>query len=124
MSEILRRLTERPKNYYRISRTSSWDSRPCEEAFQCEVMNVDRRSADDPKKIPAFNGTDGDWYERGSNHRVENGRICRDMGWRAEWFVEMEAEDIWAFADKYGSLVVQIDVDGWPKIEIYDDYRE
>lgn len=104
------------------NRTSSWSGKPCDEAFEAETMQIDRRNCDDPKKIPAHKGTDGDWYQRGTNHRVENGTICRDLGWQREWFVRLD--DVMAFVDKYGECVVGRDHRGFATIEIYDDYRE
>ena len=66
-------------------------------------------------------GTDGDWYMKGSNHRVENGMIRRDMGVEQAWAV---TTDLWAFIAKYGSCVVKQDMDGYKSVEIYDTYRE
>ena len=107
---------------YLVSRTSVCEGKPCDEAYEVEMLRVDRRNCDDPKKIPANNGTDGDWYQRGANHRVENGYICRDMGWVREWVVD--AESIMAFVDAHGECVVSRNRDGFAEIEIYDDYRE
>lgn len=115
--------TVRPRlGLYLCSRTSAYGEKPCDEAFQVVLTNTDTRSVDDPKKIPAHRGTDGDWYTRGTNHRVEGGMIRRDMGVKKEWAVELE--DIGAFVDKYGQCVVGRDIDGFCTIEIYDDYRE
>ena len=115
-------LQPRP-DLFLVIRSSSLDDDvpPCEGAKQYQVKRVDRRSVDDPKKIPLNRGTDGDWYTRGENHRVENGMICRDVGWKTEWFVEIP--DIMAFVRRYGQCVVS-HRDGYPCIEIYDDYRE
>jgi hypothetical protein len=44
------------------------------------IPRVDVRTCDDPKKIPYNKGTDGDWYKRGTNHRLIDGKIARDMG--------------------------------------------
>lgn len=95
---------------------------PCDEAVQYMTLIVDRRDVDDPKKLRCNKGTDGDWWIRGTNHRIENGCICRDFGWEAGWFVEIS--DVMDFVRKHGDCVVSIDNDGYETIEIYDDYRE
>lgn len=109
---------------YRVRRTSEWNSDvpPCEGAFKKSVVRVDMRNTDDPKKIPVNKGNDGDWYTRGTNHRVENGCICRDMGFYDEWRIEIA--DILQFVKMHGTCVVEIHFDGTPSVEIYDDYRE
>lgn len=93
------------------------------------TLIIDRRFVDDPKKLPCNKGTDGDWFRtegdwfiRGTNHRIENGCICRDLEWEAGWFVEIP--DVMDFVRQHGDCVVSIDDDGYESIEIYDDYRE
>jgi hypothetical protein len=41
---------------YLCSRTSAYNPQPCEEAYRVLVMQVDRRSYDDPKKSPRTMG--------------------------------------------------------------------
>jgi len=116
-------LPVRPRSgLYLCRRTSTYDEKPCDEAFLVTLTNTDTRNCDDPKKIPAHKGTDGDWYTKGANHRVDGGMIRRDMGTRDAWAVELA--DIGMFVDKYGQCVVGRDVNGFCTIEIYDDYRE
>lgn len=110
-----------------VNRTSEWgDNQPCPQATLEPYVRVDRRTADDPKKIPMYHGTDGDWYKEGRNHRVENGQIARDFDDKA-WFVEIDTLDaLVAFAKEHGQLVLAHEdwpTDG-PSIEIYDGYRE
>jgi len=107
---------------YLVSRTSCWEGQPCDEAYEVEMIKVDRRTVDDPKKIPVNNGTDGDWYERGTNHRIEDGKICRDLGFYSRWAVQVN--DIMDFVDDHGCCMVSRDSEGFANIEIYDDYRE
>ena len=104
-----------------VSRTSSI-GQPCEDAYEVEVMQIDTRDVDCPKKIPANNGTNGDWYERGTNHRVEDGHIFRDLGLSKQWAVQVS--DIMNFVDIHGECVLSRDREGFANIEIYDDYRE
>lgn len=125
----VKRLLAPTKGFFSVGRTSSCsrtddeDAKPpCDGAFPCEIMRIDRRYCDDPKKVPYNKGTSDWWYEKGSNHRVENGCICRDMGWWKQWFVEIP--DVMDFVRKNGTCVVSIDPDGHESIEIYDDYRE
>ena len=117
----LERITEPRKGLFRVSRTSTYhsDDPPCEGARRCETMSVDRRTVDDPAKLPRYSE---DWYKRGTNHRVENGCICRDMGWGSDWFVDIP--DVLEFVAKHGRCVVEMGNDGIWCIEIYDDYRE
>ena len=117
-------MTEKPrKGLYLCSRTSGYTNvPPCDEAFLSTVIMTHTRSCDDPKKIPAHRGTDGDWYTKGTNHRVEGGMIKRDLGTREAWAVE--CSDLMAFVDKHGRCVISRDIDGFCEIEIYDDYRE
>lgn len=109
---------------YIVKRTSEWasDVPPCTGAVKLPLIRVDRRSVDDPKKIPANRGTNGDWFTRGTNHRIEDGNICRDIGTYNEWFVDIE--DVLLFVKKYGSCVLSVGEKDVPTIEIYDDYRE
>lgn len=108
---------------YKISRASgcSWEP-PCDNAFEATVVCIDRRMCDDPKKIPCNHGTDGDWYTEGTDHRIENGQICRTLGTRREWFVVIP--DLMEFADKEGELIVGRDANGFGYVKIYDDMIE
>ncbi len=123
MSEI-RKLTTDEKDIFLVRRTSEWidKEKPCEFAFKVQCQNVDCRSVDDPRKIPANRGTDGGWYAKGSNHRVVNGAIMRDMGWLTKWAVKIT--DVMDFVDSNGECVISRDNNGIKTIEIYDDYRE
>jgi hypothetical protein len=58
----------------------------------------------------------------GTNHRVVDGKICRDMGWGREWFVQLD--DVMTFVDTHGRCVIDRDCRGFATIEIYDDHRE
>lgn len=118
--------TVKPRSgLYLCIRTSAYGEKPCDEAFRVLLTVTDTRNCDDPKKIPAHRGTDGDWYTKGTNHRVESGMIRRDMGTEERWAVELaDIAAFTAFLDKYGKCVVGRNTDGFSIIEIYDDYRE
>jgi len=83
---------------------------------------VDERIVDDPKKINAYGHTEAWWYGEGTNHRVENGHIKRDLEPEAVYVVEIP--DIWAFVEKHGDCVLSINSEGFRVVEIYDDDRE
>lgn len=94
-------------------------SAPCPEAFKATVRVVDRRSVDHPSKLTMGEKT---WYERGTNHRIENGHIYRDLGIESVWVVAVS--DIVAFVDKHGDVIVSRNNNGFATLEIYDTYRE
>jgi hypothetical protein len=111
-------------------RTSNYDEsiKPCEEAERLPFTRVDRRTVDNPSKNRYLT----DWYNSGTNHRVENGMITRDIP-DERWYVTLNSlEDLQAFIAKhggtsYGQVVLQIRNDGtapYLTLEIYDTYRE
>lgn len=102
---------------YLVSKTSVYNEKPCEGAYKVLVTIVDRRTVDCPSKLKY----ESNWYERGTNHRVENGKICRDLGKEEEW--EVEIPDLLEFVKKHERCILRIE-EGRPSIEIYDDYRE
>lgn len=110
---------------YVVIRTSDWYGKPCDEAFEGTVTNVDIRSVDDPSKLNHISREE--WYSKGSNHRLINGNIARDMGLRTVWMIEINTlEELNDFYSKYGTLVIgKSCIDYYSlEIEIYDDYRE
>jgi hypothetical protein len=49
---------------------------------QCLLVKgymIDRRTTDCPSKVPAYKGETDWWHRTGTNHRVVDGQICRDM---------------------------------------------
>lgn len=68
-----------------------------------------------------------DWHRRGTNHRVVNGFIKRDLGPEPCWLIDIEslADLISIIDDSNESIVISTGRDHEPpRIEIYDDYRE
>lgn len=105
-------------------RTSVWEGKPCDEAEEVSFTRVDRRTTDDPMKIPYIGKA---WYEEGRNHRVEDGMIARDFD-QKRWMVRI-ADDaaLQAFCEKYDKIILTLNTDGTEpcyEVEIYDDYRE
>lgn len=118
---------------FAVSRTSIFneEEKPIEECFEAEYTLVDIRSVDDPVKIPIYGNdrdvANKDWYGKGTNHRLINNCIARDLGKEKGWFVEIKSlEDLIKFYKKYGRLIIQSKegAEGVIEIEIYDDYRE
>lgn len=109
---------------YMVRRTSGWDDKapPCPEARKETYTRIDERTVNSPEKIP-----DGwRWFSGGRNHRVEHGHIMRDFDDEG-WFIDIKTlDELMAFIDKYGSVVIEPYFDNYSimVIEIYDDYRE
>ena len=99
---------------------------PYDGAIMETCIRVDERTTDAPEKVPSHNGETEWWYEKGRNHRVEDGHIKRDFDAQA-WFIEINSlEELLALIANEGDIVVgysnmNSDI---PYIEIYDDYRE
>jgi hypothetical protein len=100
---------------YRTS-TYNGDERPCEEAVSELVVETIRLTELKPSVHP-------EWFETGTNFRVEDGFVCKDIE-RVKWVVALVGLDSFmAFVAKYNPVVVH-SKDGYNSIEIYDDYRE
>ena len=110
---------------YRVTRTSQWnEDKPCEEAYQKQIIYTDERNIPDPMEnllIGKSWYTDKGWF----NHRVENGHIKRDK-YVDVWMIEIkDQEELLKFIDKYGDIVIQKDESYHSyEIEIYDGWRE
>lgn len=117
---------------YRTSRGFYSDERPIDGAIRRKYTPKDVRSVDDPIKIPAYRDNPEkarrEWYEEGYNHRVENGRIVRDMEPQFAWYIEIGSlKQLVNLMQEHGEIILRetplTGIDG-PAIEIYDDYRE
>lgn len=106
---------------FEISRTSSrcdYTEQPCEGAVLSQRPRVDRRTVDDPKKLRFGSDT---WYQHGTNHRVEDGHIVRDMEMVSIWVIDIQSLDaLMTFIRECGDAIVLSET----SIEIYDDRRE
>ena len=84
----------------------SIEERPVEGAYKKEFIRVDERSADAPEKIPFYEGNASLWYDKGTNHRVENGHIKRDFKEFA-WFIEIDSlGELLEFLARNGSFTM------------------
>jgi len=108
---------------FKVSRTSLFnDEKPCEGSFKEKYIRIDERTISDPFKNIYMK----DWYETGTNHRVENGHIKRDFV-EEGWFVEIATLlEFIQFSNNNGSIIIRkcyhnVSI---TEIEIYDDYRE
>ncbi len=113
---------------YKISRTSGYrdnlENPPIPEAKREPYTYIDERTVDSPEKLRDVEAQK-DWVTRGTNHRVENGHIKRDLEIMHGWFAEVE--DLHAFVMTHGHIILTApynDSGGCYSIEIYDDYRE
>lgn len=112
-----------------ISRASTYGEKPVAEAFKIKVQITDRRVVDDPRKIPLDTGSDGKWwYENGTNHRVENGQIARDMGYHEVWAIKIPKDGLakWIaeFIKREENIVISMADCGLLEIVIYDTWIE
>lgn len=121
------RLTKPSTKIALIHRTSLYDSEepPCKGAFKVELVQVDRRIVNSPEKVPTSKGTSDWWYSKGTNHRVENGNICRDMGWYKAWAIKIPSlTALLNLIRVEGKCIISITSEGFTNIEIYDTFRE
>jgi hypothetical protein len=118
---------------FQITRTSSTDARPCDEAVPGRIDRWDVRTFKSPEEHDARLGDRGKWADRGTDHQFVRGPrggvqgIKRNLGPVDAWFVEFDTlEQLEAFWKKYGDLVLRESWDDKESlaIEIYDDYRE
>ena len=111
---------------FMVSRTSTWnEGKPCDEAYWKSFDRLDVRT------LGSFEEFDNKFFQnftdRGRDHTInERGFIQRsfdDEGW---FVVIRDLEELIAFKDKYGDIIIGDSI--WNKniteIEIYDGYRE
>jgi hypothetical protein len=102
-----------------------WDyeQQPCPESHRERYVDTDQRFADDPSKLSSRRRNE--WYERGANHRVEDGKITRDLT-RHGWFVDIaDLDGLEEFTKKYGEIIIrEYPQRTFNQLEIYDGYRE
>lgn len=115
---------------FKVTRTSLFDEKeePCPQCRKEQVIDVDERTVDHPSKLLG----DGvvDWFQRGENHRIENGHIRRDFD-GVGWFIEISSLDqLLDFIKKNKEEIVMSVLDppasngAVAELEIYDKYRE
>lgn len=111
---------------FQIRRTSIFDDeRPCDEAIKDKIIFTDVRNVDNPNKLTCM--TADKWYKQGTNHRIINGNIARDLDKRDCYMIEINTlEELLELKNKYGDLIINTSyIDRKThSIEIYDNYRE
>jgi len=116
--------------FYKVTRTSSWNEKPCDEAIQRKYDFVDIRTLHSFKEFDKKYGEkEGAWLSEGINHYInEEGYIQRTFSnYVTDWFIENNSlEELMDFNKKYGSIIMEESHDSpnITEIEIYDDWRE
>jgi hypothetical protein len=84
---------------------------------------IDERNVANPMENPYIGQ---EWYEHGTNHRVEHGHIMRDFAEKCWWIEINSLQDLIDFMGKEGQIILsqKYDNPGIFEIEIYDTYRE
>lgn len=99
---------------------------PTDEAKKTTLVMMESRDVDDPSKLP-YKRDPLAWYNYGRNHRVENGKICRDYD-EEHWTVLIpDADALGKFCEENGEIILStVNSASGPifSIEIYDSYRE
>lgn len=88
---------------------------PVPGAEQRAYVITDVRTVDDPSKLLYHEP----WYDRGTNHRVVKGYICRDLCEKLAWFVKIP--DIVAFVREHGPCTFSVDFFDRPQVRFRDD---
>lgn len=108
---------------YIISRTSSYDKKPCKEAFKYPHEIWHTRTCTEVEFNEKFADREGLWRSKGKNHKVtKEGYITRQEKDKEMWTIEINSlEELHNLSEKYGLLTYNSPSSA---IEIYDDYRE
>lgn len=104
--------------WFRINKASDLYGKPHNKAIMKKGYIVNARRWGSVDEMPEYQRKE--WYERGINHRVENGCIKRDLEIE-DWYIEINFlhELMELIEDCGNSLVIDNE-----KIIIYDDYLE
>ncbi len=116
-----------------IERTSTWDSNPPPDdkrVQELEFTNIDSRSFKTEKEHDEKLPNDPKWRSRGTNHRMIDGGIARDLGKDKAFFIDLEWSELEKFVEEHGSIVIEPPFDRGVMaiakltLEIYDGWRE
>ena len=93
---------------FEIRTSNNMNNKPCEEAIMETQPNIDVRSIDSPFKIwKTEEEVQKNWFSKGKNHRVKNGRIIRDLDDEIYWVVEFKTlQELIDFQEKYGDIKI------------------
>lgn len=115
---------------FQVKRASMWsEKKPCEKCIPIRLINVDRRTFKSPEEYDERFATQcGSWLSRGSNHRITEYGIARDLEPVQVWGIEINSlEELMNFKKELEEdlIITTSYIDGkTPTIEIYDDYIE
>jgi len=114
---------------YILRRTSTYDENPLPEdkrVFQKNITFIEIRTLPTPQAFDAkFSFSEGKWLEVGTNHRLINGHIARDLEEVSQWVIDLDDHELIEFAKTHGNIILQFSVKSYfPILEIYDSYRE
>jgi hypothetical protein len=112
---------------YQVKRVSTGkDVSPCEGAYLETHENWDVRDVSEEQFNERYSrGNGGLWKEVGKNHTVIYGYIARQMEDEEIWVIDINTlEELMAFIDKNGTIIIEHERPNIPLIYIYDGYIE
>ncbi len=115
---------------FEVTRTSIYtDNKPFENCKEIQLTHLEIRTLKTPNEFDdKFGYREGKWLEKGTNHRIINGRIARDLDKENTWGIEIGSlEELMQFVEsvKNDVIITTSTIDKkTPSLEIYDDYRE
>lgn len=91
---------------------------PHPNAIKIKIVNVDVRYTDAPEKVPYYEGASDWWYNEGTNHRLINGLIARDVGTVDRWAVRLNSlDELMSLVEYFGRLIsLRKNSAGWNEI--------
>jgi hypothetical protein len=108
-----------------ITRTSQWSVDPGRPPV--EGARIERVWVTESRIVKTFHDYDSrgprtdPWTSVGRNHRETENGITREIE-KEHWVIDID--DVWAFAKLVDRELVISAGEGFPSVEIYDDYRE
>jgi hypothetical protein len=113
---------------FEVTRTSLKDGKPFKNCFPLELTDVEAYSSSPEeynKKVTPITGKK--WDEEGTNHRIINNVIKRDVGKKQTWGIRIDTlKELMEFKNEVNEELIfrtsYIDF-VTPCIEIHDDYR-
>lgn len=94
---------------------------PCDGAYLGKCRWTDVRTVSEPGALRCMSAAE--WYADGENHRVIDGRICRDF-YEEAWLIDLDDAGLLHFIRDNGECSVEFDkLSGTWRLEIIDDVR-
>ncbi len=118
---------------FEIERTSSFYEKPCEEAYEKEIIRIDERTFKTFEEYDERWGRDKKWVEEGFNHKIipanediDYQHIYRELNDKI-WCIKINTlEELLELQEKYGDIILSTCYKNKniKSLEIYDDWRE